>query len=86
MRGRLNRVVSPVLVSTLARMTVSVRVPVRPLPASPPSSRTFSRGLSAHWSCAAVAPLPGLVCRVGLVALRLSSSLRKTPCTAAALS
>ena len=50
LRGRLNRVVLPVLVSMLARMIVSVRVPTRPRPASPPSSRMFSRGFVSHGS------------------------------------
>ena len=44
------KVVSPVLVSMLATMTVSVRVPVRPFPASPPSSKMFNRGFLAHGS------------------------------------
>ena len=76
LRGRLNSVVSPVLVSMLARITVSVRVPVRSGPASPPSSRMFSRGLSAHgsgasarsWSACGVQGRPGRALGV-LVAL-----------------
>ena len=75
LRGRLKRVVSPLRVSTLARITVSVRVPSRPLPASPPSSRTLSRALSAHGSdCFSLSP--GCVgSRVGRVALLVWSEL-----------
>ena len=42
--------VSPVWVSMLATITVSVRVPSRPLPSSPPSSSRFSRGLPTQGS------------------------------------
>ena len=56
----------PVLVSMLAKITVSVRVPIRPGPASPPSSRTLSRGLPAQGSCGSVAGgLRGLQSRPG---------------------
>ena len=79
LRGRLNIVVSPVSVSMLAKITVSVRVPVRLGPASPPSSKMLSRGLSAHgfgfgW------PRVGLLvaARVGRVALLMVLSLLKT--------
>ena len=41
---------SPVLVSILATITVSVRVPSRPAPSSAPSSSRFSRGVSAQGS------------------------------------
>ena len=77
--GRLISAVSPVLVLMLAKITVSVRVPTRPGPASPPSSKTFSRGLPAHGSCGFGSP--GAVCvasRVGLVALFVSFSLLNT--------
>ena len=50
LRGRLKRVVFPFLVSMLAKMTVSVRVPTRLRAASPPSSRMFSRGLVSQGS------------------------------------
>ena len=42
--------VSPVLVSILATITVSVRTPVRPTPSSAPSSSRFRRGVLAHGS------------------------------------
>ena len=49
---RLNEInaVSPVLVSILATITVSVRTPVRPTPSSAPSNNRFSRGVLAHGS------------------------------------
>ena len=80
LRGRLNIVVSPVSVSMLAKITVSVRVPVRLGPASPPSSRMFSRGLSAHGFCGFGWPRVGLLvaARVGRVALLDVLSLLKT--------
>ena len=59
LRGRLISAVSPVLVLMLAKITVSVRVPTRPGPASPPSSRMFNRGLPAQGSCGF--GLPGVV-------------------------
>src|SRR5215470_7503589 len=43
-RGRLNRVVLPDLVSTLATTMVSVRVPIRPTPASLPTRKMLIRG------------------------------------------
>jgi hypothetical protein len=76
-RGRLNSVVSPVLVSMLAKITVSVRVPSRPLSASPPSSKTLSRGVLAQGSDACVWLGLGTL-RVGRVALLLSLSLLNT--------
>ena len=45
-----NRAVRPVFVSMLATMMVSGRVPVRSAPSSWPSSRMFTRSLSAHGS------------------------------------
>jgi hypothetical protein len=52
MKLRLSEIsaVSPVLVSMLATITVSVRVPVRPAPSSAPISSRFSRGVSAQGS------------------------------------
>ena len=71
--------VLPVAVLMLARMTVSVRVPMRFLSASPPSSRMFSRGLSAHGS-SGVGSLGSLdkAVSVGRVALLDSFSLLNT--------
>jgi hypothetical protein len=63
-------VVSPVLVLMLAKITVSVRVPTRPGPASPPRSSTFSRGLPAQGSCGFGAPgVVWVAWSVGWVAL-----------------
>ena len=76
LRGRLNSVVLPLLVSMLARITVSVRVPIRLGPASPPSSRTLSRGLLAHGSRLWLSRLARSgVRRVGRVALFVFFSL-----------
>ena len=57
--------VLPVLVLMLAKITVSVRVPIRPGPASPPSSRTLSRRLPAQGSCGSGRCLAGLESRPG---------------------
>ena len=78
LRGRLNSVVLPVLVSMLAKITVSVRVPIRPGPASPPSSRMLSRGLPAQGSCGPAARRSLVASRVGRVALLVSFSLWNT--------
>ena len=55
LRGRLNSTVLPVWVSMLATVMLSVRMPVRSLPPSPPSSRTLSRGLFFQGSDALIA-------------------------------
>ncbi len=54
--------VRPLFVSMLATIIESVRVPVRPTPASEPSSRMFTRAWSAQGSSpsATCAPTPGL--------------------------
>jgi hypothetical protein len=46
--------VSPVSVSTLATITVSVRTPSRPTPPSPPSSSTLMRSWSPNGSAVSV--------------------------------
>lgn len=50
LRGRLNSTVSPVWVSMLATVMLSVRTPTRSPAPSPPSSRMLTRGLSFHGS------------------------------------
>ncbi len=50
LRGRLNSTVLPVVVSTLATIIVSGRMPIRSSPASEPISRTFTRDTPAHGS------------------------------------
>ena len=62
-RGIEMSAVRPVLVSMLARIIESVRMPTRSAPASEPSSRMLTRACSAHGSSPSEtwAPAPGVV-------------------------
>ena len=55
-RGSENSTVFPVVVSMLARISVSGRIPIRSAPASEPSSSTFTRGMFAHGFAGAAPP------------------------------
>ena len=64
-RGRLNSPVSPVSGSMLTTMIVSVRIPTRPGPASPPSNKRLRRSLPSHSLGGTVVVVVGAVVVLG---------------------